>query len=229
MHNASIQESTEYQKRKAQRIYQRSLERKGARKKRKKVSMQLTPLLLSLQYFHNWPCLWEKMQAGRHLPHDSSRVLIYYNLPDLSHKSKTSDPWQETLENTRKNYRSWTYQQYPTNLNLQCFHPQPHWRWNCQKQLAHNPVPQHIVHESRKLQSTHLKTILTYQQNNVKKEKKKRYKWRIIITITMTTRTLYKKSSKGKQKVMHLHILISQIIQLCGFVKVFIYPRMRNQ
>lgn len=90
VHNASIQESTEHQKRKAQRIYQRSLERKGGRKK--KVSMQLTPLLLSLQHFHNWPCLWERMQAERHLPHDNSRVLIYYNLPGLSHKSKTSDP-----------------------------------------------------------------------------------------------------------------------------------------
>jgi hypothetical protein len=33
VHNASIQESTEQQKKKAQRIYQRSLRRKGGRKK----------------------------------------------------------------------------------------------------------------------------------------------------------------------------------------------------
>jgi hypothetical protein len=103
--------------------------RKKMGEKKRSSHAVITPLLLSLQYFHSWPCLWERTQAERHLPHDSSRVLIYYNLPGLSHKSKTSDPWQETLKNTgRKNYRSWTYQQYPTNLNLQCFHPQPHWR-----------------------------------------------------------------------------------------------------
>jgi hypothetical protein len=54
---------------------------------------RIIPSLLFWQYFHSWPCLWERKQVGKHLLHDSLRVLIYCNLLGLFDKLKIPYQW----------------------------------------------------------------------------------------------------------------------------------------